>query len=41
MGKNLIVSEDTLFTQIKQLLDDARNHIVRTVNTTVVNTFGR
>ncbi len=39
MGKNLIVSEDTLFTQIKQLLDDARNHIVRTVNTTVVNTY--
>ena len=37
--KNLIISEDTLFVQIKQLLDDARSHIARTVNTTIVNTY--
>ena len=37
--KNLIISEDALFVQIKQLLDDARSHIARTVNTTIVNTY--
>ena len=31
--------EDTLFVQIKQLLDDARSHIARTVNTAIVKTY--
>ena len=31
--------EDALFVQIKQLLDDARSHIARTVNTAIVKTY--
>ena len=37
--KDKMKTEDTLFVQIKQLLDDARSHIARTVNTAVVKTY--
>lgn len=33
------VAEDQLFKQVKQLLDEARSRIVRTVNTTIVKAY--
>ena len=33
------VEDNQLFSQIKQVLDEARRQVARTVNTTIVNTY--
>ena len=38
-NERTVTKENLLFEQVKQLLDDARTRIARTVNTTIVNVY--